>query len=115
MASSRQTAHPLAAAAGGGLDQDGVADLAGEPQGLGIVGDDAVGARDAGDLGRRGDLLGLGLQAHLADRLVGRADELEAAGPADLGEVGVLAQESVAGMDRLDVGDLGGGDDPGDC
>ena len=31
---------------------------------------------------------------------------------ADLGEVGVLAQEAVAGMDRLDVGHLGGGDDP---
>ena len=61
-----------------------------------------------------GDGLGLGLQAHPADRLVGRADELEVAGPADLGEVGVLAQEAVAGVDRLDVGDLGRGDDPGD-
>ena len=45
---------------------------------------------------------------------MGRSDELEVAAPADLGEVRVLAQEAVAGMDRLDVGDLGGGDDPGD-
>ena len=43
-----------------------------------------------------------------------RADELEVAAPADLGEVRVLAQEAVAGVDRLDVGDLGGGDEPGD-
>src|SRR5262249_24592172 len=42
------------------------------------------------------------------------ADELEVAAPADLGEVGVLAQEPVAGVDRLDVRHLGGGDDPGD-
>ena len=75
--------------------------------------DSAVGAGHAGDLGRGGDLLGLGLQAHLADRLVGRADELEVAAPADLGEMRVLAQEAVAGMDRLHVGHLGGGDEPG--
>ena len=106
--------HPLAAAAGRGLDQDGVADRPGEPEGLGVAGDRAVGAGDAGDLGGGGDRLGLGLQAHLADRLVGRADELEVAAPADLGEVRVLAQEAVAGVDRLDVGHLGGGDDPGD-
>ena len=81
---------------------------------LGVAGDGAVGAGDAGDLGGGGDGLGLGLQAHLADRLVGRADELEVAAPADLGEVRVLAEEAVAGVDRLDVGHLGGGDDPGD-
>jgi hypothetical protein len=31
----------------------------------------------------------------------------------DLGELGVLGQEAVAGMDRLRAGDLGGGDDAG--
>ncbi len=67
-----------------------------------------------GDLRGGGDRLRLGLQAHLADRLVGRPDELEVATPADLGEVRVLAQEAVAGVDRLDVGDFGGGDEPGD-
>ncbi len=41
-----------------------------------------------------------------------RADELETARAADLGKVGVFAQEAVAGMNRLGVGHLGGGDDP---
>src|SRR5581483_11044419 len=34
-------------------------------------------------------------------------------GAADLGEVGVLAQQAVAGVDRVDVSDFGGGDDGG--
>ena len=106
--------HALAAAAGGRLDQDGKADRPGEAEGLGIAGDGPFGAGHAGDLGRGGDLLGLGLQAHLADGLVGRADELEVAAPADLGELGVLAQEAIAGMNRLHVGHLGGRDQPGD-
>ena len=107
-------AHPPAAAAGRGLDQDGVADGPGQAGRLGVAGDGAVGAGDAGDLGGGGDQLGLGLQAHPADRLVGGADELEVAAPADLGEMRVLAQEAVAGMDRLDVGHLGRGDQAGD-
>ena len=81
-------AHPLAAAAGGGLDQHRIADRSRQPKRLGVGGDHAVGARNARDLGRRGDLLGLGLQAHLADRLVRRPDELETARPADLRKVG---------------------------
>ena len=44
----------------------------------------------------------------------GRADELDVAGAADLGEVRVLAEEAVAGVDRLGVGDLGGGDEARD-
>ena len=39
------------------------------------------------------------------------ADELDVAGLADLGEVGALGQEPVAGMDRVGAGDLGGADD----
>ena len=106
--------HSLAAAARGRLDQNGEADRPGQTQGLGIAGDRPRGAGHAGHLGRGGDLLGLGLQPHLADGLVGRADELEIAAPADLGELGVLAQEPVPGVDRLHVGDLGGRDQPGD-
>ena len=105
--------HPLAAPSRGRLDQDGVADRTGKAQRLGIAGNGSLGPGHAGHLGRGGDLLGLGLQAHLADRLVGRPDELEVAAPADLGELGVLAQEAVAGVNRLDVGHLGSRDDPG--
>ena len=102
-------AHPFAAAAGRGLDQDRVADLAGQAQRLGVVGDDSIGARDAGDLGGGGDLLGLRLQAHLADGLMRRPDELEAAGAANLGEVarqGTLFRTRFEREDaRADVGD----------
>ncbi len=38
---------------------------------------------------------------------------LMSAGLADFGEVGVLAQQSVAGMDRIHIGDFGGADDGG--
>ena len=41
---------------------------------------------------------------------MGRADELDVAASADLGEVGVLRKEAVAGVNRLDVADLGGAD-----
>src|SRR5436309_1040509 len=44
-------AHPFATTASRSLDQDGVADLAGQAQGLGVIGDDSLGSRDAGDLG----------------------------------------------------------------
>ena len=40
-----------------------------------------------------------------------RADELDLAAPADLGEVRVLGEEAVAGVNRLDVADLGRADD----
>ena len=105
--------HALAAPSRGRLDQDGEADRTGKAQGLGVAGDGPLGPGHAGHLGRGGDLLGLGLQAHLADRLMGRPDELEVAAPADLGELGVLAQEAVAGVNRLHVGHLGSRDQPG--
>jgi hypothetical protein len=37
------------------------------------------------------------------------ADELDLAVAADLGEVGPLGEEAVAGVDRIHVGDLGRG------
>ena len=59
-------------------------------------------------------LAGDGLVAHAADDLAGRADEGEVVLDADLGELGVLGQEAVAGMDGVGAGDLGRGDDVGD-
>ena len=59
-------------------------------------------------------LLGGDLVAHHAD-MVGRGpDEGQAVCFDDVGELGVLRQEAVAGMDRLGAGDLAGGDDLGD-
>jgi len=105
--------HALAAPSRGRLDQDGEPDRTGKAQRLGIAGNGSLGPGHAGHLGRGGDLLGFGLQAHLADRLMGWADELEVAAPADLGELRVLAQEAVAGVNRLHVGHLGSRDQPG--
>src|SRR5690242_20874646 len=48
--------------------------------------------------------------AHETDRLGGRADEGDAAGPADLRERRVLGEKAVAWVDRLAVGDGSSGD-----
>ena len=50
---------------------------------------------------RNGDLPGRGFRTHLANRRRGRADEDDARRRASLGEIGVFAQKSVAGMDRV--------------
>ena len=107
-------AHAAAAAAGRRLDEHRVADRAGESQGLLLVVDQPLAAGHDGHAGLLRQLAGLVLVAEPAHRLVRRADELDLAVAADLGEVGVLRQEAVAGMDGLDVGDLGGADDARD-
>ena len=107
-------AHAAAAAAGRRLDQHRVADLVGQRQRLGLVLDQPLAAGHDGDAGLLGELAGLVLVAQPPHRLLRRADELDLARAADLGEVGVLRQEAVAGVDGLDVGDLGGADDARD-
>ena len=105
-------AHPAPAAAGDGLDHDRVADPLGHRQRVLLVLHHAVRA------GRRGHAGLLGQRP--ADRLVlqrvhgarVRADEPDVAALADVGEVGVLGQETVAGVDGIHVGDLGRADDP---
>ena len=67
-----------------------------------------------GHLGLLHRLAGLFFFAHQARDFRRRADELDVRGAADFGEVGVLAQQAVAGMDGVDVGDFGSGDDGGD-
>ena len=104
-------AHAAAAAAGRRLDQHRIADLFGQTQGLRFVVNQALAAGHDGDAGLLGQLAGLVLVAEQLHRLVRRADELDLAVAADLGEMCVLGEEAVAGMDRLHVGDLGGADD----
>ena len=58
--------------------------------------------------------LALDLVAHRRHRLDRRADELDLAAAADLGEVVVLGEKPVAGMNRLHVGDFRGRDDARD-
>ena len=51
------------------------------------------------------------LVAHRVHRAGRRPDELDIAALADFGEVRVLGQKSVAGMNRIDVADFGRADD----
>ena len=68
-------------------------------------------ARHHRHAGLGGDRLGLGLAAHAAHGVGRRADELQAGLAHGFGEVGVLGEEAVAGMDGLGPGLEGGGDD----
>ena len=66
------------------------------------------------DLGVTGDLSGRNLVSELLHRLMGRPNELDLAAATDLGKLGILGQKSVARVDRLDVTDFRGADDPVD-
>ncbi len=105
-------AHAAATAAAGGLDDDRVAD---GPRnalvGGGVIGQLALGAGHARHAGLDHGLLGRDLVTHRADVVGRRADELETALLHALGEVGVFAQETIAGVNRFGVGDLGRRDD----
>jgi hypothetical protein len=100
-------AHAAATAAAGGLDDHRIADLAGNFHDLfRIVGQRAFRTRHAGHAGFDHGLLGGHLVAHHPDRFRARADEGEAGLLDAFGEVGVLGEETVAGVDRLGVGDF---------
>jgi hypothetical protein len=105
--------HAAPAAARRRLDQHRIADLVRPRAALLEVGDAAIGAGHAGHAEALHGLLGGDLVAHDADMLGGRADEDQLVLLDDLGELGVLRQEAVAGVDRLGAGDLAGGDDRG--
>ena len=107
-------AHALAAAAGGGLDHHGIADLFGDLHRLLRILDDAEVARHGRDFGLCGRLLGFDLVAHRGDRVRIRPDE-DDAGLLQRARKGLaLGQEAVAGMHGLGTGALAGVDDPVD-
>ena len=97
-------AHSLPAAPGRSLEHDWISDIARERSGLPYV---ACGCGRAGNnrhpCGLH-DLSRSGLDTHRSNRFSGRADELDARASARFREVGVLAQESVAGVDRIRSG-----------
>jgi len=104
-------AHAAPAAAGLGLDDDRVADLLGAGESLLDGGQNAVGAGQDGHMRALHRLPRFFLFTHEASDFRGRSDELDVGGAADLGKVGVLAEQAVAGMDGVDIGDFGGADD----
>ena len=106
--------HPLAAAAGGRLEQDREAELVGRAPGLDDRGG-AVGARDDRDTGVAHRGPGCDLVRHRRHHLGRRPDEDQVVVGAGLGERRVLGQEPVARMDRVAAGRDGGGDDRRDA
>ena len=107
-------AHAATAAAGDGFEDDGIADGPGPLERLALALDDAVGAGEDGHLGFLHRLPGGGFLAHEPCDLGRRPDELDIGGAADFGEVGVFAEQAVARVNGIDVGDLSGGDHGGD-
>src|SRR5262249_36218736 len=106
--------HAAAAAAGRRLDEHGEADRVRQPQRLAVVGDESLTAGYDGYAILLRQLAGLVLVAQQAHRLLGRTDELDLARAAHLGEVRVLREEAVAGMDRLHIAALGRRDEARD-
>ena len=103
--------HALAAAAGGGLDHDGIADLVCDLHRVFFVVDHAEMARHCRNLGFCGGLLGFDLVAHRGDGAGIGADE-DDAGLCKRARKGfAFGQESVAGMHGLRAGLAAGLDD----
>src|SRR5262245_50437148 len=104
-------AHASPTAAGRGLDQHRIADPPGLFDGGLFVFDQALAAgrdRRARGLHRS---LGLRFVAHRPDDFGRRADEGDVAFAADLGEMRILGEKSVSGMNRVNVERFGGSDD----
>ena len=108
-------AHPAPAAAEAGLDDERVADLLGGRLHLGRVGQAVLGAGDGGHVRLLRQPLGGGLVAERFEQLRRRADERDAVVGARPGQVGVLGQEAVAGVDRVHPVLLGDGDERRRC
>jgi len=89
------------AAAIGGLEHDGVADLVGQHARLFNIGEIAVAARHAWDTGGDHRVARLNLVAHLADDVRVRADESNTTARANFRQLGVLRKETIARMQRI--------------
>ena len=104
--------HPSTAAASSRLDHHRITKLFGDFHRVFLGLNDSIAAwcdRYAGFACRRASSV---LIAHCLHRMGGRADELDVAALADFYEVWVLSEETVAGMNRIDVADLGCAHDP---
>ena len=102
--------HPPSTASGRGLEQDRVADFAGDGE-RSAGSAHGVRAGTGRDAGRAGDAARLDLVAAAPDRACGRTHEDQPVGDARFGQLGALGQEPVAGMDGVAVREEGSGDD----
>ena len=108
-------AHSASAAAGHGLNHHGIADFLGGLECLLLGIDNVLRAGRGRHAGLAGQLAAQGLVLKRIHRVGLRANEADVAVLADLGEVGVLGEEPVAGVDGIDVRNLGGLDDAVDA
>ena len=104
--------HAATATAAGGLDDHGQADALHGFFRLPVGFDDGR-AGNHRNAGRLHGLAGGHLVAHGAHDLGLRANPVQAALLHHLGELGVLGQKAVAGVDGVRAGDLGGADERG--
>ncbi|MCY1361538.1 hypothetical protein D9M69_482070 [compost metagenome] len=93
-----------AATAGSGLEHHRIADALGLAQGLFEVGDVAFGAGGDRHAGLDHAAAGFGLVAHAADDFGAGADELDPALGADIRQLGVLGEETIARMQGVAAG-----------
>ena len=107
-------AHALAAAAGGGLDHHGIADLFGDLHCMLRIVDDAKVARHGRDFDLCGGLLRFDLVAHRRDRVRIGPDEDDSGLLQRARKRLALGQEAIAGMHGLGAGALAGIHDPVD-
>ena len=104
--------HPAPAAAGRRFDQHRKTDLAGQSHRGRLVVDQPVASWHDGHFGFAGELPRRVFVTQAGHGLRRGADEVDLAVAADLVEVGVFGEETVAGMNGLHVADLGGTDHP---
>jgi len=105
-------AHAASTATAGSLDDHGIADSARDLDDLGrIFRQRAIHAGHAGHASLFHGEFGGDLVTHHADGFGTRSDEHEAALFHALGEIGILRQEAITGMDGLRIGDLRRADD----
>ena len=105
--------HAATTTAGDGLDEDREADLLRTGDQLVQVGR-GWGGLERGNARRPGGLEGPDLVAGQGEHVGRRPDEGDAGLDTGPGQIGILAQEAVTGVDRVGPGLLGGADDLGD-
>ena len=103
--------HPPAASAVQRLEDHGKAEVLGQEDSLADVGNHPIGARDGGYVQRPGNLLCPGLVADGPKGGTRRPDELDSVLLAEKGELGVLREETVTGVDGVGLPCQGRRDD----
>ena len=98
--------HPASAATSLGLQNHRITNLIRPLERVLGIGNNSIRSRQNRHLGLLHRLARFFLLAHQARHLRRRAYELDVRNPADLGEIRILAQQAIAGMDRIHIRNL---------